>query len=136
MTSKDIGILGEKIGERYLKRKGYKILERNYSPRFVSGPLRGEIDIIAREKDTIIFLEVKALRFRSGQAIRKNQSDYFNPEDKVDFIKQRKVIKVAEIWLIKNKIPLETKWQIDILAVEIDLNKRKAKIRHLKNAVA
>lgn len=128
MTSKDTGILGERIGERYLKRKGYKILERNYSPRFVSGPLRGEIDIIAQKKDVINFVEVKTLL--------QNQNRPFNPEDKVDFTKQRKIIKTAESWLIKNKIPLETKWQIDVLAIEIDLNKRKAKIRHLRNAVA
>jgi len=128
MNSKEIGILGEKIAERYLRKKGYKVLEKNYFPKFVSGPLRGEIDIIAKKEDIIIFVEVKA--------IQQIQGKFFNPEDKVDFIKQRKIIKTAEGWLMKNKIPLETKWQIDILAVEIDWDKQKAKIRHLKNAVA
>jgi len=139
MTSKEIGILGEKIAEKYLKRKGYKILEKNYSPNFISGPQRGEIDIIAKKEDTIIFVEVKALRFVlpwPESSRRLAQDKPFNPEDKVDFLKQRKIIKTAESWLIKNKIFLESKWQIDILAIGIDLNKRRAKIRHLKNAVA
>lgn len=131
MTSKDTGILGEKIGERYLERKGYKILERNYSPRFISGPLRGEIDIVAKKEDLIVFVEVKALRLASLA-----QGEPFNPEDKVDFAKQRKIIKTAESWLIRNKISLETKWQIDILAININLKVKKAKIRHFKNAVA
>jgi len=139
MDSKQLGNLGEKIAGNYLERKGYRILERNYSPRFISGPQKGEIDIVAKKKDIIIFVEVKTLRFVSPwpeSSRRLSQDDSFNPEDKVDFLKQRKIIKTAESWLVKNKIFLETKWQIDILAVGVDLNKRRARIRHFKNAVA
>lgn len=127
MSSKEIGILGEKIAENYLKKKGYKILEKNYYPKLFSGPKIGEVDLIAKENDVFVFVEVKT--------IQNSQNVFFNPEDKVNFTKQRKIIKTAESWLVRNKIPLETKWQIDVLAIIVDLEKHKAKIRHFKNII-
>lgn len=118
-------MLGEKVAEDYLKKKRYEILDRNYSPRFVSGPLRGEIDIVAKKDDIVSFIEVKML----------TSNKIISPEEKVDFQKQRKIMKIAESWLMEKKIPLESPWQIDVIAIKIDLNNRKAKIRHFKNAV-
>jgi len=124
MDSKQIGNLGEKVAENYLKNKGYKILDRNYEFRIFGAPQKGEIDIIAQKNNIINFVEVKTLK----------NADNFLPEEKVDFQKQRKLVKAAESWLMKKKIPLDTQWQIDIIAVEISQN-NKAKIRHLENAV-
>ncbi|MBP5618294.1 MAG: YraN family protein, partial [Clostridia bacterium] len=47
------GERGEKLAARYLRRKGYRILERNFQTRF------GEIDLIARKGDQLVFVEVK-----------------------------------------------------------------------------
>jgi len=58
--NKKIGKLGEDIGVKYLKNKGYKILDRNFEKRVVSMKF-GEIDIIAKKDKTIIFCEVKTL---------------------------------------------------------------------------
>lgn len=127
MNSKQTGIWGEKIAENYLKKKGYQILGKNFSTNFSSGPQRGEIDIIAKKENIITFIEVKTL----GQA----QGEFFRPEDKVNFWKQRKIIKAAEFWLMKKKIPLDSKWQIDVMAVKIDSDSKLAKIQHFKNAV-
>ncbi len=140
MNTKKLGSFGEKIAVKYLKNKGYKILGQNYSSKLVSGPLRGEIDIIVRpsrsvsnvlrgKKDNIIhFIEVKTL-FDRGRA-----SD-ISPEEKVNFEKQKKLVKTAENWLMEKKIPLNSKWQIDVISIKIDLNTKKAKIQHFKNAV-
>jgi len=130
MDTKEIGALGEKVASEYLKRKGHKILARNYVPKFVSGPQRGEIDIVAKKKDIISFVEVKTLT-ENG----REQFSAILPEDKVDYQKQRKILKMAENWLMEKKIPLNSKWQIDVIAIKIDLNNRKARIRHFKNAV-
>lgn len=54
MTSKEMGNIGEAAVCKYLIKKGYKIIERNFSYR------GGEIDIIAQDKSTIVFIEVKA----------------------------------------------------------------------------
>ena len=122
----DIGGLGEKIAIKYLTKKGYKILDKNYKPSFVSGPQTGEIDIVAKFGGTISFIEVKALN--------KKSSNYY-PENKVDFLKQRKIIKTAERWLMEKKISLDSQWQVDVIAIEINLETKKAKIRYLANAV-
>jgi len=130
MNPKELGTLGEKIAIKYLQKRGYKILDQNYSSKFVSGPQRGEIDIVAKKKDIISFIEVKTLTQNCG-----GPTSAISPEEKVDYLKQKKLIKMAENWLMEKKIPLNSKWQIDVVAIKIDLNNRKAKIRHFKNAV-
>lgn len=141
MDSKRLGILGEKIAEKYLKKKGYRILDKNYSSKFVSGPQRGEIDIVAKPRrnildilrgeksDTIHFVEVKALLSKNGQ---EPFSD-ISPEEKFNLAKKRKIIKMAEGWLIEKKIPLDSKWQIDVISIKINLGNKKAKILYFSN---
>jgi len=130
MNKKQLGALGERTAENYLKKKGYKILERNYTERLISGPPRGEIDIIARKSGIIDFVEVKTLAKDDGERF-----PIISPEEKVNFQKQKKIIKTAERWLMEKKIPLDSKWQIDVIGIEIDLSLKKAKIRHFPNAV-
>lgn len=126
MSTKKVGSFGERIAENYLREKGYQILDRNYFSRISTGPRRGEVDIIVKKNDIISFIEVKTLRLA--------QSESFSPEEKVDFGKQRKLVKTAESWLMKKKIPLNSKWQIDVIAIELNSNK-KAKINHFENAI-
>lgn len=143
MNSKKLGQLGEKIAVKYLQNKGYQILDRNYLSRFVSGPQRGEIDIIAKPRrnifnilgakqgkknNTLHFIEVKTLSNRG-------QASVIFPEQRVDRQKQRKIIRIAQEWLMKEKIPLESKWQIDIISICLDPKSKKAKIRHFENAI-
>ena len=78
-----LGRDAERLAERHLARAGYRILGRNYR---VKG---GEIDIIAREGDTLAFVEVKARR-----------SDRFGaPGEAVNFAKQKKICRVAQCYL-------------------------------------
>ena len=125
MNTKTLGDLGEKIALNYLKDKGYQVLDKNYSSKIVSGPQKGEIDIVAKRKDVISFVEVKTLK----------DSTPFLPERKVNYLKQRKIIKTAKSWLMRNKIPLNSKWQIDVISLQVNLDNKQAKIRHFKNAV-
>jgi len=99
--------------ESYLSQKGYIILERNYLKR------SGEIDLIAKDKDEIVFIEVKT---------RKTDT-YGKPEEAVGPNKIKKIEKTAHQWLISNK-KLDTHWRIDIIALELN---KKTKITHLKN---
>ncbi|RLC39951.1 MAG: hypothetical protein DRH33_01435 [Candidatus Nealsonbacteria bacterium] len=119
MDSKKLGRFGEKIAREYLKRTKYKILARNFKRKW------GEIDIVAKKGEKIVFIEVKTIRKKEG----------FFPEDEIDQKKKKQLIKIAQIYLEESKIPLETPWQIDIIAIEISPNLKKAKIRHYKNAV-
>jgi putative endonuclease len=73
------GSLGEDLAAAYLKKAGYEIVERNYRCP------AGEVDIIAREGNALVFVEVKSRR--SG--------DFGEPEESVDARKQRRLTKVA-----------------------------------------
>ena len=99
MNSKKTGTAYEVIAAEYLKKQGVQIVEMNYR---IS---RGEIDIIGKEKDTLIFIEVK---------YRKNAS-YGYPWEAISIEKQRKICYVAKQYLLKNR----WKWQIrfDIVSI-------------------
>ena len=95
-----IGEKGETIAERYLKKKGYKILERNYRTKL------GEIDIIAKDKKTIVFVEVKTRR--SWQ--------FGNPKGAVTPAKQRKISMVA-LQYLKTIDRRNTRARFDVVAI-------------------
>ena len=119
ITPKELGNLGEKIAGCYLQRKRYKILAQNFKRKW------GEIDIVAKKKDRIVFFEVKSIQKREG----------FLPEDEIDWKKKRQLWKMAQIYLSENKISFSIPWQIDIIAVEIFSDFKKAKIRHFENVI-
>ena len=123
MNNQEIGKLGEVIAVKYLKKKGYRILDRNFEFR-VAGRKKGELDIVVKKHGIISFIEVKAL---------DNQEQTFAPEDRIDFKKKKSIAKTAEFWLLKNKIPLESKCQIDVVSIRLDFQTRKAKISHFFN---
>ena len=121
-SSKQIGQLGEDVAVKYLEGKGYRILDRNFEKQIVSLKF-GEIDIVAQKDEAIVFCEVKTLSAQKG----------FSPEQRVDFRKRETIARTAEIWLDERGKGQDTKWQIDVLAVVLNFETRKAKIRHFKN---
>ena len=116
-----LGDLGEEIAANYLKNKGYKILARNYQKPW------GEIDIVARNvsRETLVFIEVKSQKMALQSHL---------PEENVHYFKKKRLEKAVLSYLAENKYPEETDWQIDVIAVEIDLKTRKANVRHIPNA--
>ncbi len=121
MNSKELGRFGEKIAERYLQKKRYKILAQNFKRKW------GELDLVVRKKRKIVFVEVKTLRQAQGEP--------FLPEDEIDQKKKKQLRKMAQIYLSENKIPFDSPWQIDIIAIEVSPDFEKAKIRHHQNAI-
>ncbi|MCR1898126.1 YraN family protein [Irregularibacter muris] len=79
----EVGIIGEKEARKFLSKKGYKIIEQNFRCKL------GEIDIIAKQEDTIVFVEVKT---------RKNNL-FGTPAQAVNKSKQMKIIKTALYYL-------------------------------------
>jgi putative endonuclease len=120
MASKLLGDKGEKIAIEYLENKGYKILDKNFRYSKL-----GELDIVAQKDDTVIFFEVKT-RMKTGLG-------GFWPEDNITYGKQKKLIKLSQIYLSKKKL-MDYNWQIDVLAIEIYRDDT-FDIRHLENAV-
>ena len=90
----------ESLAVRYLKKNGYKILEQNYRNKL------GEIDIIAKEKGTLVFVEVKA---------RKTHV-FGNPKWAVTPTKQRKISMVA-LYYLKATKQIHVKARFDVVAL-------------------
>ena len=88
INKKELGKIGEEISSNYLKKCGYKIIERNYRCR------SGEIDIIAKDKEELVFIEVKT---RSNLCFGK-------PREAVDTYKQNHIYKTVQYYLYKNNL--------------------------------
>ena len=108
------GLEGEERATKYLKKQGYNITCKNFQSRF------GEIDIIAEDKEYIVFVEVKA---RSEKSIAE-------PREFVDLRKQRKIIKTAEIYLSENSTEKQPRFDV----VEVKREKGKTTVNHIVNA--
>jgi putative endonuclease len=115
------GDIGEQIAEDFLVSKGYAVLHRNYKKRY------GEIDLVAKDGKDLVFVEVKT---RSNRNIQN-----FLPEQSVNRLKMRKLQKICEVYLAEKRYSPHQRWQIDIIAISLDTETKKANIRHIKNAV-
>ena len=94
--NKITGECGEDVAASLLKKKGYKILERNHKNKI------GEIDIIARQKDTLVFVEVKT---------RSNEK-FGIPAEAVTYYKKQKIVNAARYYLMDNQTDLNIRFDI------------------------
>jgi putative endonuclease len=116
MERKTLGDLGEQLAKEYLKKKGYKLVETNYRCH------SGEIDIVAKHKDCLVFVEVRT----------KSMLEYGAPEESLSPTKQKHMKKCAYYYLQKLKT-LPKNWRIDLVAVELDLSGVLQRIEILEN---
>ena len=106
-----MGGAGEKRAIEFVKKKGFKILKKNYKT-----PL-GEIDIIAQDKDVIVFIEVKT----------RTSEEFGLPCQAVDKKKQEKYYKIATYYLQREK-KMDSECRFDVVEVE------NGEINHIFNA--
>ena len=123
-TSTDIGRFGENAACEYLKSQKYKIVERNY---FAS---HNEIDIIAENKQYIVFIEVKA------RAV-SNTQNFGSPASAVTYSKQKRTLAAAQAYLSTHKTSKTPR--LDVIEVYLDtspddIKLAVAKINHIEDA--
>ena len=111
-----LGRAGEDTALRFLKKNGFKIVERGFRL------LRGEIDIIAYDRATLVFIEVKT---RSG-------AGFGVPEESITAAKQDQIRKIAELYLMKKRLG-DIPCRFDVVSVSLDERGRPS-IRHIRNA--
>lgn len=113
---KKIGKLGEELAIKYLIDQGYKIIEKNFECKI------GEIDIIAKDKNEIVFIEVKSRKVLV----------YGEPVDAVDTIKKKHIYRTAQYFLLIHNA-LEVFTRIDV--IEVYMMNGKYRINHIKKAI-
>ena len=106
---------GEKIAAAYLKKNGYRIIEINFRC-----PI-GEIDIVAKEKDDLVFVEVKT----------RKSMELGYPEQAVGIRKQKKMSQLA-LWYLQKRKVADTNARFDVVAVTIIPENNEVKL--IKNA--
>lgn len=115
-TRKELGERGEKAAQLFMIERGYEILETNWRCSY------GEIDIIAREGDELIFCEVKTRKTTSAGI----------PEEAVTAQKRERYRKMARLYLARNEVPHATV-RFDVIGIYA-LNETQALLRYVRHA--
>lgn len=115
ISNRKKGELGEVQALRFLEKKGFRILAQNFRAE------RGEIDLIALDGDTLVFIEVKL----------SSQKCFGPPELRVNKRKQRQLAKIAQAYLESHSVPFN-ECRFDVVAIES--SRDQCKISHIKDA--
>jgi len=149
-----VGSLGEELVVKFLIKRGYTILDRNYRRPW------GELDVVAEKKGRIHFVEVKAFSQSvvsdetqeavssmdvSDETVRRRlalkyvrsgtKKDRFRPEDNVNHGKIKRLSRIIQTYLGAEHVSSETKWQFDVATAYIDHDKRKVKINLIEDLI-
>ncbi len=116
VSTKITGDYGEDLACKYLKKQGYKILERNFR---ISG---GEIDIVAKDKDILVFVEVKA----------RWSHQYGLPSESMTYWKIKYLLKTAMFYIMKTGWG-EKEYRLDFVGVDFADDPENPKIELIKN---
>jgi putative endonuclease len=116
-TTADTGRLGEALALEFLVGQRYGIVQTNYRKPY------GEIDIIAQDEATLVFVEVKT----------RHSTVFGSGFDAVDIRKQRQISRVAQEYLQSHRLD-DMPARFDVIAVRLDRAKGSATIDHIKNA--
>lgn len=113
-----LGRWGENVAAVRLEATGYTIVERNWRCR------GGEIDIVARDGETVVFVEVKTRRGR----------DYGAPEEALTPHKAQKLLQLGQLYVADHSLD-DVNWRIDLMALELDERGLLLRCDHIPNAV-
>ena len=113
----NVAKIGESLAERHLKARGYRILAQNYRAR------RGEIDLIARDGEFIVFVEVKTRR----------SLKFGLPQAAVTLQKQRQISKVALAYLQSRNL-LDAPCRFDVIAIHLSPQLELLKLEQIESA--
>ncbi len=113
-----VGEAGEKAAVKFLRKKGYRIIETNFRTIF------GELDAIARHGNTIVFVEIKS----------RTTDSLGPPYLSVTGLKQHHIIKNA-LFYMKMRRMLDSNWRIDVVSVKLDMDLRVENIELIENVV-
>ena len=116
MNKTALGKKGEEIAVKFLNSKGFKIIETNFRIR------GGEIDIVAIDQDTLVYIEVKT----------RTSNEFGYPEESITFRKIKHLVHTAKFYRNSRKNLPELE-RIDVLSIDLS-NPQKALVRHIRNA--
>jgi putative endonuclease len=121
-----VGEKGEQIASLYLQRKGFSILERNYTKKW------GEIDIVAQKGSIVHFVEVKAETV-SPERVSRERLDRYRPEEQMHQKKLLRLRRTVSTYLLERRVDRD--WQFDLIVVHLNPVLRSAQVEYLENII-
>ena len=125
-VKRQIGDIGEGVACKYLEKRGYRVLERNYLRPW------GEIDIVAEKGDLLSFIEVKSV---SRESLGDVSRESFRPEDNMHPAKLKRLHRAIQTYLLDHRVPERRPWQIDLACVYLDFSARRARVEVIENVI-
>ena len=120
-NTQKIGELGENIACKFLVKRGFTIIDRNFTCKL------GEIDVIAEKGSTLHFVEVKSMNM-------VHMKHGYRAEENVTLSKMQKIHRTVEIYLHSKKVSHET-IAIDVLTVTLDTENKKSYVKLIENVI-
>lgn len=117
-----IGQLGEDIACKYLKKKGFVVVSRNFRRKW------GEIDVIAKKGNTTHFFEVKTTSRENNSDVTR-ENDAYSPEDNIHPKKIERMLRAVQTYVAGEREDDESEWQCDAIGIVMDVKNKKAIIR-------
>jgi putative endonuclease len=127
--SQKIGEIGENIAVKFLVKRGFSILDRNYTKKW------GEIDIVAEKANKIYFIEVKSVSRETLEDFAHGTTDQYHPEDNMHPWKLKRLSRTIQTYLLSKKIRDEKEWQVDLLVVFLDIKNKKARVKVVSDII-
>lgn len=127
--SQKTGEVGENIAVKFLMKQGYVILDRNYTKKW------GEIDIIAEKETRLHFVEVKSVSRENLDIVSRETLDQYHPEDNMHPWKLKRLARTIQTYLLSERVPEDTEWQMDLLVVFLSLKDKKARVKVVSNII-
>ena len=115
--NKDIGNYGEDISYDFLKKQGYYVLSRNFRTKY------GEIDIICKKNDLIIFIEIKS----------RYNYNHGSPIEAITYSKQMQIIKLCKFYIYTNNL-IKYNVRFDVIEVFFNIDNNLHSINHITDA--
>jgi putative endonuclease len=129
--NRKIGALGEDVACKFLVKRGFTVIERNYKKKW------GEIDIIVTKSDCIHFIEVKTVSraFNKNEINETSANGEFNPGENIHPWKIKRLSRTVSSYLSEKypKKETEQKWQIDAIIVFLDQDSKQARISFIES---
>jgi putative endonuclease len=118
VNRQQLGKLGEKLARKFLEDRSYRILETGFRCR------SGEIDIVSRHKDELVFVEVRT----------RSNLEFGTPEESIDRRKKQSLIHTAMHYISTHR-DLPASWRIDVVAIEMSAEGKVTRLSLLENAI-
>lgn len=141
-NTQKIGEIGEKLAEKFLMKRNYTILDRNYTKKC------GEIDVIAEKNGKLVFCEVKTINFKTSapafsretndfkkennitiKLLKEDMQEVYNPEENLTKRKIDSMIRTTQVYFLENYISRETDIELKIISVLYEKEKNRAFIK-------